>query len=135
MSTMSWMVLGGAVGALSVVLLAKSGPGRRATWYRTAASAQRRTAARCHRLRIDLLTGLPSRAGIIARIDRGLAAAGEDGTELAVLHLDIDDFKDVNDAFGHTAGDELLMEIGARLVRTVGSDGWVGRNGGDEFIG
>ena len=134
MSTMSWVVLGGAVAALVAVLLAKSGPGRRATWYRTAASAQRRTAARCHRFRIDLLTGLPSRAGIIDRIDRDLAAAGEGDTELAVLFVDIDDFKDINDGFGHTAGDELLVEIGARLVRTVGPDGWVGRNGSDEFI-
>jgi len=134
MSTVSWIVLGGALSAVIAVLLARSGPIRRATWYQTTASAQRRTAARCHRLSIDLLTGLPSRVGIINRIDRGLVAAGRDGTDLAVIFLDIDDFKDINDAFGHAAGDELLVEIGARLVRTVGLDGYVGRNGSDEFI-
>ena len=134
MTTMSWIVLGGALGALIAVLLVHSGPGRRATWYRTTASAQRRTAARCHRFSIDLLTGLPSRVGIVDRIDRDLAAAGGDACELAVIFVDIDDFRDVNDAFGHAAGDELLVEFGARLVRTVGLDGMVGRNGSDEFV-
>ena len=134
MSALSWIVLCIAVSAAVALLLARSGPNHWPVWYRTTASAQRRSAARCHRLSIDLLTGLPSRVGIIDRIDRRLTVTGTDGTGMAVYCLDIDDFKEINDAFGHAAGDELLVEVGARLARTVGVDGCVGRDGSDEFI-
>jgi diguanylate cyclase (GGDEF)-like protein len=82
----------------------------------------------------DALTGLPNRA----HLQEGLAAALADiaaggAPHAAVMILDLDDFKDVNDTLGHHHGDALLVEIGARLADVVGPVGLVARLGGDEF--
>jgi diguanylate cyclase (GGDEF)-like protein len=55
------------------------------------------------------------------------------GTQLAILYLDLDGFKEINDNLGHTAGDEVLMEVGRRLLRSVRQMDIVARLGGDEF--
>ncbi len=82
---------------------------------------------------VDLLTGLLNRDAIVKEIGRRLAGNEVIGTPLGVIHLDIDDFKDINDTRGHGAGDDLLVEFGARLAAAVGTDGIVGRTSSDEF--
>ncbi|HYP90436.1 MAG TPA: diguanylate cyclase, partial [Polyangiaceae bacterium] len=79
----------------------------------------------------DALTGLPNRAYLTERLEQltGDPRAGA----LAVLFLDLDDFKNINDSKGHEAGDQLLFDIGARLQSAVGANGLVARLGGDEF--
>ena len=112
-----------------------------ATWFVIARKFGRQAVTATHRQRIalyrysgvDLLTGLPNRDAILEEIGRRLLGNERMGTPLAVIHLDIDDFKEVNDTRGHAAADELLIEFGARLVEEVGSEGMVGRTSSDEF--
>jgi diguanylate cyclase (GGDEF)-like protein len=78
----------------------------------------------------DFLTGLPNRRALIAALD---TAASEGIEPFALAILDLDRFKAVNDTFGHAIGDQLLKEVAARLVNTVGRRGLVARLGGDEF--
>jgi diguanylate cyclase (GGDEF)-like protein/PAS domain S-box-containing protein len=81
----------------------------------------------------DPLTQLPNRMLLISRLEHGLEKALRDSKLLAVLMLDLDRFKDVNDSFGHLAGDELLQQVAERLsLRLRGTD-TVCRLGGDEF--
>ncbi len=82
----------------------------------------------------DSLTGLPNRALILDRIDQMMARARRSHTTVAVLYLDIDNFKDINDTLGHRAGDELLAGVGTRLAGVLREGDTVGRLGGDEFV-
>lgn len=86
-----------------------------------------------HRAHHDVLTDLPNRALFNDRIDVALARAHRDGEQLALLYLDLKDFKDVNDTFGHEVGDQLLRETAHRLIQCVRESDTVGRIGGDEF--
>ena len=79
----------------------------------------------------DLLTGLPTRAMLAQRVD-ALVAAGGDGV-VALVQLDLDRFKEVNDSLGHTWGDELLVQVGRRLVDRAPAGATVARVGADEF--
>jgi len=81
----------------------------------------------------DHLTGLPNRASFIDRLELELAHARRRGTNLALLFLDLDRFKDVNDTLGHAAGDALLVAVGQRLREVVRAADTVARLGGDEF--
>ena len=82
----------------------------------------------------DRLTRLPNRASLDERLDAALADARAGGYRVAVLYLDFDNFKRVNDTVGHAGGDQLLVEIAARL-RSVTRDGDLAvRHGGDEFL-
>lgn len=81
----------------------------------------------------DTLTGLPNRSLLHDRLQRAVAAAERTGQPVAVVVLDLDDFKRVNDAAGHAVGDEILQEVAARLDETVRQGDTVARLGGDEF--
>ncbi len=80
----------------------------------------------------DVLTGLPNRALFNDTADQALIRARH-GETAAILLLDLDRFKNVNDRFGHLAGDALIQEVGRRLVRVLGRPDCVARLGGDEF--
>jgi diguanylate cyclase (GGDEF)-like protein/PAS domain S-box-containing protein len=82
----------------------------------------------------DPLTGLPNRLLLSDRLTVGLAQAQRNDTRLAVMMLDLDRFKIVNDTFGHGVGDELLRAAGERLVGIVRKSDTVARMGGDEFV-
>jgi len=82
----------------------------------------------------DPLTGLPNRILFHEHLDVALARAQRAGCGVAVLYVDLDDFKLVNDSFGHNAGDELLCEVAARLSGSTRASDVVARQGGDEFL-
>jgi diguanylate cyclase (GGDEF)-like protein len=82
----------------------------------------------------DALTGLANRHRMTKRLDATIAAFKAARRSCAVMLLDLDKFKAVNDTMGHPAGDALLKEVGRRLVGAAGQRGEVGRLGGDEFI-
>jgi diguanylate cyclase (GGDEF)-like protein/PAS domain S-box-containing protein len=82
----------------------------------------------------DPLTGLPNRTLVHDRIAVELAQAQRDDTRLAVMMLDLDRFKNVNDMLGHSVGDKLLRAVGERLVSLVRKSDTVARLGGDEFV-
>ncbi len=86
-----------------------------------------------HRALHDPLTGLPNRALFVDRVHHALALAARDGGSVAVLVLDVDRFKLVNDTLGHQRGDELLVELGRRLAPHVAASDTLARMGGDEF--
>jgi diguanylate cyclase (GGDEF)-like protein len=81
----------------------------------------------------DQLTGLPNRAALHTKMAAMLAAADRDSTSVTLALLDMDQFKEVNDAFGHGLGDELLASVAAALVRSAPHGATVARLGGDEF--
>jgi diguanylate cyclase (GGDEF)-like protein/PAS domain S-box-containing protein len=83
---------------------------------------------------LDSLTGLPNRLMILSRMSHALAAAQRQRHKVAVLYIDLDNFKNVNDSLGHSAGDQLLLGVAQRLAQRTRRDDTLGRLGGDEFI-
>ena len=81
----------------------------------------------------DALTGLPNRSHLLDRADEAIELAGATGNRMALLLLDLNGFKQVNDTAGHHAGDALLHQVGGRLLSTLRDDDLVARLGGDEF--
>jgi diguanylate cyclase (GGDEF)-like protein/PAS domain S-box-containing protein len=82
----------------------------------------------------DQLTGLPNRALLEDRLAQALARSERHHTPVAVLFVDLDRFKPVNDRYGHQVGDQILREIGRRIGRTMRADDTSARLGGDEFV-
>ena len=82
----------------------------------------------------DALTGLPNRALLKDRLDQALAQATRLGKRIALMFLDLDRFKTINDSLGHATGDKLLQSVAARLRQSVRETDTVSRQGGDEFI-
>jgi diguanylate cyclase (GGDEF)-like protein len=82
----------------------------------------------------DALTGLPNRTLLVDRLEQMLLRARRSKTPVAALFIDLDNFKAINDTLGHSAGDELLQAVGARLDGVVRDVDALGRLGGDEFV-
>jgi diguanylate cyclase (GGDEF)-like protein len=84
--------------------------------------------------RTDMLSGLPNRNSLNERLQWLIADASRDGGRFALLFMDIDHFKEVNDALGHKIGDELLVQISKELQNVVRANDIIARVGGDEFV-
>ncbi len=82
----------------------------------------------------DFLTGLPNRLSLNERLSQAIASADRHRQSLAVMFLDMDGFKGINDSLGHPVGDELLQSVSRRLLACVRGSDTVGRQGGDEFV-
>ncbi len=87
-----------------------------------------------HQAQHDALTDLPNRALLDDRIAQAIVRAKRRGVQVAVLFLDLDRFKDVNDSLGHAFGDKLLQSVSRRLLACVRGSDTVSRQGGDEFV-
>lgn len=97
-------------------------------------SDKKRSEERIHHLaHYDLITGLPNRAFFQEQLEHSLAHARRQRSSLALLFLDLDNFKVINDAFGHPTGDALLDQVAQRLAEIVREEDTVARLGGDEF--
>ncbi|WP_227663090.1 diguanylate cyclase domain-containing protein [Marinobacter halophilus] len=82
----------------------------------------------------DKLTGLPNRASLETHLEQAIEQARQDNGRFALMFLDLDKFKPVNDTYGHQAGDEVLRIVAKRLKHCMRSSDVVGRRGGDEFV-
>jgi diguanylate cyclase (GGDEF)-like protein len=87
-----------------------------------------------HMAEHDLLTGLPNRALLTDRLVQSISLAKRNGNKLALMFLDVDHFKDINDSMGHAIGDQLLQSVAKRLQASVRNSDTVSRHGGDEFV-
>ncbi|MGI9435231.1 MAG: diguanylate cyclase domain-containing protein, partial [Geminicoccaceae bacterium] len=109
-------------------------PGRRVVGiFRDITARKRAELQTAYRALHDSLTGLPNRMAFEEQLQRVHAEAELTGRQLAVMFLDLDRFKAVNDSFGHDCGDRLLVEVGRRLQRCLRKSDLVARYGGDEF--
>jgi diguanylate cyclase (GGDEF)-like protein/PAS domain S-box-containing protein len=97
-------------------------------------TVQKREKQRLLRLsQVDALTGLTNRAGFLQKLHDSMAASRANANLMAVMYMDIDRFKPVNDTFGHAVGDALLKAFSARLTHTMRASDTIARLGGDEF--
>ncbi|MFP5226667.1 MAG: EAL domain-containing protein [Acidobacteriota bacterium] len=86
-----------------------------------------------HQAHHDMLTGLPNRLLLLDRMEQALASAARRGKKAAVICLDIDRFKQINDTYGHAVGDQCLKEVADRLKSRLRAEDTVARSGGEEF--
>lgn len=106
-------------------------------WRKLFMQAERLEAEReshAHRALHDALTGLPNRHSMHVNLDEALSRARRSGQPFSLLFIDLNDFKPVNDRFGHRVGDQVLIELAGRLRETVREVDLVARLGGDEFV-
>jgi len=102
--------------------------------FRDATASRALELEKAHSAEHDFLSGLPNRKLLKERTDFAIALARRHGKKLAVLFLDLDGFKHVNDSFGHSVGDKLLQSVAGRLANCVRGTDTVSRMGGDEFV-
>jgi diguanylate cyclase (GGDEF)-like protein/PAS domain S-box-containing protein len=102
--------------------------------FRDVSAAREMATQMAYAAQHDFLTGLPNRMLLSDRIGQAISVARRNSTRIAVLFLDVDGFKHVNDSLGHTVGDQLLQSIAQRLSACVGAINTVSRQGGDEFV-
>jgi len=99
-----------------------------------AEASLRQTREKLHQLaHTDMLTGLPNRTDFYDRLPHALQQARQSNERLAVLFIDLDDFKPINDTYGHETGDKLLQQAAARLQGELRHSDFIARFGGDEF--
>jgi diguanylate cyclase (GGDEF)-like protein len=135
------LLLPALVGAVSCLWLLWYSASRNRALHRRCTQLQAELASHCaaeKRLDFiahhDSLTGLPNRLQLQLRLEHGIAWARRHDSRLAVLFLDIDRFKEINDTLGHDAGDQVLAQFAQRLRQCVREVDTVARQGGDEFI-
>jgi diguanylate cyclase (GGDEF)-like protein/PAS domain S-box-containing protein len=102
--------------------------------FRDVSAAQAMALQMTHSAEHDFLTGLPNRMLLNGRVSQAISTASRHSTKVAVLFLDLDGFKHINDSLGHPIGDKLLQSIARRLVDCVRGSDTVSRQGGDEFV-
>jgi diguanylate cyclase (GGDEF)-like protein/PAS domain S-box-containing protein len=102
--------------------------------FRDVGAARALSLRMSHLAQHDVLTGLPNRMLLTDRVDRAIAAASRHGSRLALLFMDLDRFKPINDRLGHAVGDQVLRSVANRLVAGVRRSDSVSRQGGDEFV-
>lgn len=105
-----------------------------ATHHAMAIERHRAAELLVHAARHDPLTGLPNRLLLGERLQTALVRAQQDGSQMSVLYIDLDQFKEVNDRLGHAVGDLLLQEASLRIKACVRESDTVARIGGDEFV-
>jgi diguanylate cyclase (GGDEF)-like protein len=120
----SWLVAGSVIVLVGLVIAFRQSQQR-------TREAQRRIEQLAH---FDLLTGLPNRSLLHDRMDQAIALAARHAAPAALLLIDLDGFKGVNDTLGHAAGDKLLATVGERARVCMRASDTVGRIGGDEFV-
>ncbi len=126
-STRRWVLLSDLVCLLVSIVFA-------ATLWRIAEKVHALQRDEALRARRDTLTGLPNRLALMEHLPSAIARATRSGAVLVVGMLDLDDFKSINDRFGHSVGDLLLVELSRRIHSLARSGDFVARLGGDEFI-
>ena len=120
----SWLLAGSVVVLLGLFAV-----------YRWAMSREREAQRRIeHMAHYDMVTGLPNRALLSDRLEQEVARSRRETSAFGVLMIDLDGFKEVNDQWGHAAGDRVLGIVGARARQCVRASDTVGRIGGDEFM-
>ncbi len=133
--TITWVVVALLVGFAFLVLLLLTMVNRgwrsRAVARRQSIDQQRQFSRLARR---DVLTGLPNRVYLQKLLPRLIKRAGRDSSHMALLYIDLDHFKNVNDSLGHAAGDKLLLAVAHRLRAAVSTHDLVIRMGGDEFV-
>jgi diguanylate cyclase (GGDEF)-like protein/PAS domain S-box-containing protein len=102
--------------------------------FRDVSAARAMTLKMSHLAQHDFLTGLPNRMLLADRIQQAISSAKRSHEQLAVLFLDLDRFKNINDSMGHLVGDQLLQSVAQRLVACARESDTVSRQGGDEFV-
>ena len=123
------IVRGGSDG--SIVRMAKQFDSERQRLERELAIERKRLAHQAHH---DALTGIPNRRLFFDRLTHALHLLERHNTGLALIFIDVDDFKSINDRYGHGVGDEALVEISQRLSAAVRASDTIARLGGDEFV-
>lgn len=102
--------------------------------FRDVSASLAMTLKMAHLAQHDFLTDLPNRALLDEHIGEAIRWANRHGSKLAILYLDLDNFKSINDSLGHAVGDQLLRSVAARLKGCVRTSDRVSRQGGDEFV-
>jgi diguanylate cyclase (GGDEF)-like protein len=133
--TITWVVVALLVGFASLVCVLLTIVNR---GWRTSAVARRQSIDQQRQFsrlaRRDVLTGLPNRVYLHKLLPRLIKRATRDSSRMALLYIDLDHFKNVNDSLGHAAGDKLLLAVAHRLRAAVSTHDVVVRMGGDEFV-
>lgn len=112
-----------------------SDEGDQHVWVFTDITARKSMEAEAWRTAMhDELTGLPNRRMLLGKIDQALRLTAASPPKIALLYIDLDGFKQINDAHGHSTGDSVLREVAARIRRLARSEDTVARLGGDEFV-
>jgi len=102
--------------------------------FRDVTAARELASQMVHTAQHDLLTGLPNRILLNLRVEQAIAKANRRGGEVAILILDLDGFKHINDSLGHAVGDQLVQSVAVCLLASVSPVDTVSRQGGDEFV-